>query len=408
MRILVTHPGRQHSHRLVEALRERGMLAGYWTGVPAVDPHDAGPFHRLAARLSPQPTLGLPDRRVRHCYVAPITRRLGTRLLSRPQAVWWEHRSFAWFDRWAAGGLPLGSLDAVVCYENAALETFRRAKETDVVTVLDAASFHHSWQDAFYEPKESDRAHRAITRRKDREVELAGHVLTVSEFARESYLDAGVPPDRVTAVPLGADLSLFTPQRSSRRSNCGPFTFIFAGYADRRKGADVLLKASERLDARMDRHHRVRFAGHRDERLFRGTAAPVEPLGYLDRQGLAGAFRQADCLVLPSRHDSFGMVVVEAMAAGIPAMVSDHVGAKEAVREGETGWIVPPEDPKALADRMAWCIEHRREVRETGRRAAEAAGAYTWEAYRDRVADVLESVIRECVKPEPAPRGTDG
>lgn len=394
MRVLLTHPGRQYSHHLAEALRDRGMLAGYWTGVPAVNPEEAGLIHELMARLSPQPTLELPAHQVRHCYVAPITRRLAGLLLPRPHAVAWEHRSFAWFDRWAARRLPAEALDAVVCYENAALDTFQGAKESGVVTVLDAASFHHGWQDAFFDPEEPDRAHRAITRRKDREIALADHVLTVSEFARASYLDAGVPPEKVTAVPLGADLSIFSPQRPSSPPDSGPFIFIFAGYADRRKGVDVLLEASERLATELEREHRIWFAGHRDDRLFRQTAAPVEPLGYLERKALARAFQRADCLVLPSRHDSFGMVVVEAMAAGLPAIVSEHVGAREAVTEGETGWTVPPEDSDLLAERMAWCVEHRPEVRELGRRAVEAARAYTWEAYRDRVVRVLETVVR--------------
>ena len=200
MRILVTHPGRQHSHELARALHERTQLVGYWTGVPAADPVTKGALYTLLARLSPQPTLGLPDEVVRHNVVMPLVRRVAETVFDSPPATDWRHRAAAWFDAWAARRMP-ANLDAVVCYENGARETFRAAKKQGATTILDAASFHHAWQDAFYEPVESDAVHRRINARKDDEVELADHILTVSELARESYMDAGVPPERVTSTP---------------------------------------------------------------------------------------------------------------------------------------------------------------------------------------------------------------
>ena len=63
--------------------------------------------------------------------------------------------------------------------------------------MLDAASVHHSWQDRFYAPTESQCAHQRIVRRKDAEIELADLVLTVSELARQTYVEAGVPTNKI-------------------------------------------------------------------------------------------------------------------------------------------------------------------------------------------------------------------
>jgi glycosyltransferase involved in cell wall biosynthesis len=393
MDVLVTHPGRQHSHQLARALFDRDQLAGYWTGVPAADPATTGPLSRWLARLSPQPTAGLPGRLVRHNVVMPVVRRLVEAVASPPRVIDWRHRAAARFDAWAARRLPDG-LDAVVAYENGARDTFRAARDQGVTTLLDAASFHHAWQDAFYEPVESAAVHRRINARKDEEVALADHVLTVSELARESYVDAGVPPERVTSVPMGADLSDFSPNEGTESASSAPFTFLFAGHANRRKGVDVLLTASAAL-GRNGYPHRVQFAGGRDDALFAETDAAVETLGYLDRPDLAAAFRRADVLVLPSRHDSFGRVVVEAMATGLPVLLSEHVGAKEAVTEGETGWVVPAEDVDALATRMRWCIEHPEQVRSMRDACVAAAQDYSWAAYHERVTDVIASVVEE-------------
>jgi glycosyltransferase involved in cell wall biosynthesis len=296
-----------------------------------------------------------------------------------------------WFDRWCAWQLP-DDLDTVVCYENAALHTFRAAKERGIPTILDAASFHHEWQDAVYEPVESADAHARINAHKDKEISLADHVLTVSELARESYVEGGVPDEQVTTVPMGADLSDFVPPEPLRSPSDGPFTFLFVGHAGRRKGTDTLLTASRRLHE-ADVPHRVTFAGDADDALFDDAPPTTERLGYLGTDELVAAMHRTDVLVLPSRHDSFGRVVVEAMATGLPVLVSEHVGAKQVLAEGENGWIVPAENVDALAEQMRWCVEHPDRVADMQDAAIRAAQDYTWAAYRERATEVLGSVV---------------
>ncbi|MCS3827491.1 glycosyltransferase involved in cell wall biosynthesis [Salinibacter ruber] len=391
MRVLVAHPGRQHSHELAQALYQRDGLAGYWTGVPAANPSTKGPLYRLIAGFSPQPTIGLPGRVVTHNYIAPLIRRVMEQTAAKPRIVDVRHRAAGWFDTWAARRLP-ASLDAVVAYENAARETFRVAREQGTTTILDAASSHYTWQDAFYDPVEPSDVHDRINARKQEEIRLADHVLTVSELAHESYVDAGVSPQRVTSVPMGADLSEFTPRSGDSDTGSEPVTFIFAGHAGRLKGVDVLLRASERLSGK-GHTHCVQFAGGADDGVFRGTRAPIERLGYLCRSELAVAMQRADVLVLPSRHDSFGRVVVEALATGLPAIVTEHVGAKEVIEDGKTGWVVSANDVDALAAQMHWCIEHPDAVRRMKVACVEAAQDYSWAAYRSRVTEVIKEVL---------------
>src|SRR4029079_5485547 len=85
-----------------------------------------------------------------------------------------------------------------------------------------------------------------------------------------------------------------------------------------------------------------------------GPPAPpgVTVLGSLSQAELAARLRAADCLVLPSRNESFGMVVPEALAAGLPVVASDRVGADALVERGRKGWVVPAGDARALAARL--------------------------------------------------------
>jgi glycosyltransferase involved in cell wall biosynthesis len=198
----------------------------------------------------------------------------------------------------------------------------------------------------------------------------------------------------VHAVSLGADTGLFTP-RSEDEPPPDAFTFLFAGASIHRKGFDLLLAAFARV-AREEPGVRLRAVGPLGDaahHLERYQGAPVTMLPATDQAGLAAELRRADCLVLPSRNDSYAMVVAEALAAGVPVLVSDMVGAKELVTEGETGWVVPVEDAGRLAERMLWCARHPTEVRamrDACRRAAEGA---TWPAYHRRLAALLDRLV---------------
>lgn len=367
MKVLVTHPGRQHSHQAALALEKAGLLAGYWAGVPASGFHRYGPVP-----LNPARTAWFPW--------TPALRRIGPRA---------DFAACRLFDRWAAGRLEKAGATAVIACEISALEIFRKARELGIATLLDAPSIHHAAQDRLHGTTDSPDLHRRIVAVKNAEIALADHVLTVSELARGTYLNAGVPPEKVHAVPLGADLEMFSPDGTEM---AGPLTFLFAGATIRRKGFDLLVEAFERVRSE-NPDVQLRIVGSRGD-LGHLLNPEIDFLGPKTQPELAAELRRADVLVLPSRNDSYAMVVAEALASGTPALVSEMVGAKDLVTEGKTGWIVPVEDVAALAERMAWCARHPEEVRALGpdcRRAAETA---TWPAYHRRLAELVQSLIR--------------
>jgi glycosyltransferase involved in cell wall biosynthesis len=391
MNVLLTHPGRQHSHQAAVALERAGMLAGYWAGVPAVAEQARrvpSLLRRRFARYGPVP---LDPRRARWFPLTPALRRLGDALLPPAAAAWTDFAACRLFDRWAASRLPQAMADAVIACEISALSTFRTARRLGIATVLDAPSLHHHAQDRLHGTTDPPSLHRRIARVKDEEIALADHVLTVSELARRTYLDAGVSAERVHAVTLGADLELFTP---GERAGGGGFLFLFCGATIHRKGFDLLLGAFDRVAARrLDA--RLRVVGPRGDAA--GLLGPprerVSVSGPVSQQALAAELRAADCLVLPSRNDSYGMVVAEALACGLPVLVSDMVGAKELVAEGRNGWIVPAGDAGALADRMAWCVDHREAVAAMAETCRQAAAAATWPAYHRRLAALLRTLL---------------
>jgi glycosyltransferase involved in cell wall biosynthesis len=114
----------------------------------------------------------------------------------------------------------------------------------------------------------------------------------------------------------------------------------------------------------------------------------VRFLGEVSQEELATWMRRSAVLVLPSLSEGLGRVLVEAMATGTPVIGTRVGGIPEVVRDGETGWLVPPGDVAALRERLRWVLSHPLEAREAGRRGRETARelfserAYV-EGYRD-------------------------
>jgi glycosyltransferase involved in cell wall biosynthesis len=395
-RILVTHPGRQHSHEAALALQEAGLLAGYWAGVPSARGHFEGAAGRLLRPFVRYAAVDLDERLARWIPFPPVLRRLSELVLPRRLAERADFFACRAFDRWVAARLGEVEAGAVLACEISALETFQRARERGWRTLLDAPSFHHAAQDRLHGFRESPRLHRRIVEVKDREIELADAVFTASELARGTYLAAGVPPEKVHAVPLGADLDLFTPGGDLGEAD-GAIRFAFAGASVHRKGFDLLVEAFGRVHRQVPAA-RLRVVGPRGElaallsALDPGSAVAVGPVSQPE---LAAELRRADCLVLPSRNDSYGMVVAEALASGTPVIVSEMVGAKDLVEEGRTGWLVPADDPEALAQRMLACALDPQALRAMRPAARERALSATWESYRRRFAALVGSLLGE-------------
>ena len=393
--VLVSHPGRQHSHQAAMALERAGMLAAYWAGVPSRENQQRSIPGWIRHRLHRYAPVDLPDGRARWLPAAVVLRRLGRAMPTGIEQSL-DFLACRVFDRQVAGHLGSAGAAAVVACEISALDTFRAAKKLGMTTILDAASVHHAVQDRVTPVAEAGWLHARILGVKDAEVALADHVLTVSDMAREGYVEAGISAARVHAVALGADTRLFQPGPALARDLSGPCTFLFAGATIYRKGIDVLLEAFGEIQRKLPGKARLVVVGPRGDShalLERPGLGDMTVRAAVAQAELLELYRSADCFVLPSRHDSFGMAVLEAMACGLPAIVSRMVGAREAVEEGRNGWVVPVADAPALAARMAWCVENRAALAAMRPAARAAAERYSWDRYGERLAGVMARIL---------------
>ncbi|HTY07322.1 MAG TPA: glycosyltransferase family 1 protein [Gemmatimonadales bacterium] len=178
----------------------------------------------------------------------------------------------------------------------------------------------------------------------------------------------------------GVDTTHFNPGRraaSCRRWLAGGDDTVIVVHVGRlapEKNLDVLAEAWRMARAALGQ--RVSFALAGDGPLSRRLHARLpwaRQIGFVDRDTLAMLYASADLCVLPSRTETCGLVALEAMASGIPVVAADAGGLKESVRHGQTGLLVPPDDPHAYVDAIVDLVVHPFERREYGAAARRAA-----------------------------------
>jgi len=152
---------------------------------------------------------------------------------------------------------------------------------------------------------------------------------------------------------------------------------LFVGKELRRKGVDTLLGAFREVRAHVPQARLVVVGRdlpvHQD-----GVEAPGK---VVDRERLRGYYEQADVFALPALFEPCANVVAEAMAHGLPCVVSDGGGLSEFVVEGQTGFVVPAGDPAALARRLITLLESEALRQEMGRNGRDrVCREFTWDA----------------------------
>ncbi len=178
-------------------------------------------------------------------------------------------------------------------------------------------------------------------------------------------------------LPLFDDLK-FTIYKKSRYN--GELRVCFVGSICLRKGFIYLLRAVRSLGNKKISITFVGNTGDREckkilRRESRGLNIEIKP------GNPSPVLCQSDLLVLPSLEDGFGLVVTEAMRAGLPVIVTEMCGAKEIVEEGVNGWIVKEGDSEALAERLKWAVDHVDLVPSIGANARRTSDGLTTEVH---------------------------
>ncbi len=185
--------------------------------------------------------------------------------------------------------------------------------------------------------------------------EVADIINVPSNYARETFIKIGVKPNKIIALPYGADPSAFYPTTKADKNR---FDAIFVGDVSLRKGFPYLLKAFAKLKHPNKKLTVVGKISPEIEALLpQFDISNVEFVGRQPRDSLKNYMSKSHVMVLPSIDDGFGKVITEAMACGCPVICSEHTGAPGYIENGKEGFIIPIRDVDSLYDKMQQIID---------------------------------------------------
>lgn len=403
--ILLTHPfGNANVRAVLTAIDHANLLAKFVTtvGWSEHSPLVQALPENLRAQMSRR-AYDLPHYKIKTHPVREIVRlfaeKLGQRWLTRHERGWASiDQVWRELDQFAAEYLEQNQarlkVGAIYAYEDCAERLFATARQLGLRCVYDLpiaywetaqrllqqeAQRYPEWEPTLGATRDSE----GKLARKTRELDLADMVVCPSAFVLDSLPEKTRNSKPCVVAPFGSPSPEQAGPHEEKRPN-RPLRFLFAGALTQRKGLADLFAAM-----------RLLAAGEAELVVMGSPLLPMsfyrnEFTGFIyepprDHPAVLRLMRSCDVLVLPSIVEGRALVQQEAMACGLPLIVTRNAGGEDLIVEGKTGFLVPAGEPAALAEKLHWFLENTKELPAMCSAARAKAAELTWPAYGEKI-----------------------
>lgn len=402
-KITVSHAGKQHSYHLAKALMDLGRLEGFYTS-SYLSP---GWLQDLVLKsgnqfFSRRFKQGLSSPFVHSHWQFELAEFITRKFQGKSQAVQdLVYKRDTDFDQMMARKMPAIRSDVFWGFQGSCHASLEAARQSGKMAVCELATAHvvqarkilaeeaklqPEWADSIdnlYFPAEYER-------RLEEEPHRADLVISASDFTSQTLLQSGIPAEKIRKLSLGFEAEHIPYATGAKGFSSRPLKLLYAGTITQRKGISYLLEAAES------------WAGGKEVELhliggIQGSGEAFEKRRHLvhyhpavSQAEMFRLYTQFDALVLPTLFEGFGLVLVEAMAAGLPVIATSHSMAPDIVQQGRNGWVIPVRDSKAILD----AVNELRKLSDDNysamrKSARESALSFTWDAYTKNLAELI-------------------
>jgi glycosyltransferase involved in cell wall biosynthesis len=401
--ILAVHPfGNANVRAVLAALDRSDRLAMFLTalGWSSTSPILQALPHHLRGEVSRR-SYDLPHYKIRTHPSREIVRllagKLGLRSLTKHETGWASiDRVWTGLDRVAAEYLEQNRerlrIDAVYAYEDCALHSFETAQRLGVRRIYDLpiaywetaqrllraeAQRYPEWEPTLGGTRDSPEK----LARKKQELDLAETVICPSAFVLDSLPEATRLAKKCVVAPFGSpsDWSDESPRTYEK-----PLRFLFAGALSQRKGLADLFAAMKLVNSR-DAELVVMGSAILPMEFYRRQFSDFIYEPPRSHEAVLRLMRSCDVLVLPSIVEGRALVQQEAMACGLPIIVTRNAGGEDLVLEGQSGFLVPAGSPAAIAEKIEWFLANRARLPGMSAAARAKAAELTWHTYGEQI-----------------------
>jgi len=228
-------------------------------------------------------------------------------------------------------------------------------------------------------------------------------IIVVSKGVKEELIHYyNLPSEDIVVIPNGVDLEEFKPDKEKRRKIRETYeiaddevVLMFSGYEFRRKGLEYIIKALPLVKGKV----KLLVVGKDDPNYYKELASK---LGVRDKTIFTGFvpdiseyYAASDLFVFPTLYEPFGLVITEALASGLPVIVSEFAGATDIMNDECEGLLLKdPTNPKEIAEKVNVLVEDENLRKQMSRNARKTVEKYSWDEVARKILEIYEEVAK--------------
>ena len=410
-KILIAHPGRQHSFRTATALKKAGLLDKYVTTVYYKDGNLTSFVLKFLNRRNLQKAKQrrcdyLSDHEVIQCHEAlGLMILLAMRLPFASLTRWLNEIMLHRFGISVAKMAIHNNVDAVIMYDNTSVSCFEYLEKhaPNIRRILDASTVNRLYIRKIYDKDMVETGtsffkdnlpflwDKKMQLRYTKEMELSDNIFVPSRFVYNSYIDCGVSPKKLIRIPYGVDTEKFNCE--VRKPHALPVKLIYVGQVSYYKGLQHLFPIIR--DLYKNRIQLTVVGGYdANDYLYKEfcTAENIHFLGYVTNKYLPALYAESDAFIIPSLGEGYGLVILEALSSALPVLCSANCGGNDAIINGYNGYEFKAGDDEDMVDKINDFIDNFSSLSDMSENARATSLNYTWEKYEGRVISFFKNL----------------
>lgn len=402
--IVISHSGKQHSYHVAKSLNDLGFLKQFYTSSYIKSRKIQNYFLKHNNQFWTRRFLsGLSGNKVTSNWRFEAPEYIGKLLKSNSKKI--EELVYARdieFDNYVSNQILKIKPEVFWGFQGSCLNSLKSTKKTGGLAVCELATAHVTFakkilnEEKRFLPDWADSisnvdfpAH--YEKRLIEEPTVADIVIAASNFTKLSLTESGVPENKIHVLPLGADVEYIKYVEKKRDKN-KPLKLLYAGTVTQRKGIYYLLEAMKSFNKSQVELHIIgnvfgpgtAFGHYKNVYTYHGSVS---------QQKLFETYHEFDALVLPTIFEGFALVIVEAMAAGLPVITTPHSIGPELINDNQNGYIVPIRNTEAIKVSIERILNKtEKEFNEMSILARSAALNYSWVQYKNRLGVFLRNM----------------
>ncbi len=403
MKILLSHSGKQHSYQVAKALNDLDVLEKFYTSSYIKSPFLQGKLknHTFFNRRFEE---GLYGDIINSNWRFEIPEFISKKIYGNT----WETQLKVYqrdikFDSFVSKEIKKLKANFFWGFQGSCYQSLKTANENNYYTVCELATahvvaakkilgeekkLHKEWSSSIDNLKFPS----SYEKRLEEEPIHAKKIIAASQFTHQTLVESGIPENKIYTIPLGANIHYIKYQENKTTIQSNKLKLLYCGVISQRKGIKYLLEAMKSFNKKDVELHII---GR-----MQGTSDPLKPYKDLfiwhppmSQQELFQKYCEFDALVLPTIFEGFGLVIVEAMAAGLPVITTPHSIGPDIIINDKNGYIIPIRNVKAIQNSIQKILNKTPiEKLAMNQEARKAALNYSWENYAKNLSVFLTHI----------------